>query len=226
MNSNKPIAGLGVLLSGALIVGAGAAAGSGVWLLQRRTTASAERRARLAEASVRTLERRVDELESELSSAGAAMRRTGASEDVAAQPENEADAKPAPKTEKHIGYVLEVLRDGGDVSLVVDYAELLTGEDASSAHEADGLGPIDGEQYYIRNVNAKKRTLRVADDATVVVWSWFAETEDVGAKEISLERFTDAMPGGASPSERLSELPYWFTVRGDKIVRIEEQFLP
>lgn len=226
MDANKPIAGLSVLVAGALVIAGAMVSGAGVWYLQGRATKAAESRWAETERRAAEFERRTLELEAELASATTALRRAAADR-ATEKPADDTPEDGAPaKTEKNIGYVKKVVWAGDDLSLVVDYAELLTGEAAASAHEADGLGPLDGEQYYIRNRNTKLRTLPVAKDAKTVVWSWFSETEEIAAKEIPLGRFADAMPGGAAPEQRLHSMPYWFTVSAGAVVRIEEQFIP
>ena len=227
MDTNKPIAGLSVLVAGALVAGAAVASGGGVWYLQHRATVAAELRVTQAEADTRRVERRARELESQLASTTAALRERAKQEpspdEIRPSP---AENAPAAEDGKNIGYVKGVESEGATRSLKADYAELLTGNAAVRAHKADGLGDIDGEQYYIRNVNPALRTIPISEDAKVIVWSWFAETEDIQAKTIPVSEFLASMPGGSDADESRSGLPYWFTVKNGEIVRIEEQFVP
>lgn len=230
IDGKRSLAGLSVLALVAFVVGSALLSGGAVWCLQQRATVRAEQRAVEAEERLAGAESERDRLEAELASVTAVLEgaRRPAGDAGAGEPdgtEERQDASDAVEDGKRIGFVTRLHR-GDALALDVDWAELLTGEDAVAAYAADGLGELDGELYYIRNRDRSTQRVTVAPGAEVVVHSWFADTREIGPVPIRLSEFSDAMPGGRSPKEGVGSMPYWLTVEGGLVVRIEEQFIP
>jgi len=79
------------------------------------------------------------------------------------------DTAPVAADGVHIAFIKTVTKSGRDYVFVLDFAELLTGDDAYSQGARDGV-EVDGD-YYLRNVNKKLRTLRTAGNATYVTYT-------------------------------------------------------
>jgi hypothetical protein len=128
---------------------------------------------------------------------------------------------------RHFGYIKALAPS----SLEFDLAEFYTGADANRAAREDGrIGSSEtvDNDYYIRNVSNRMRTLSMADDMVIKVVDWTDCCELVDGE---VERFKSAFRTGASDessddSYRGPESSYWVFVESGRIVRIEEQYLP
>lgn len=103
-----------------------------------------------------------------------------------------------------------------------DVIQFLTGDAANKAAAEDGAEEIPvPNDYYIRNVNPRLRTLPVAPGAKVVV-NILAFDENAGTRdtEITLAKLA------GYPDDRVKQAVIWLTVSHGKIVRIQEQFIP
>lgn len=110
--------------------------------------------------------------------------------------------------------------------LVIDVARFFTGDAADQAAIEDGNMPPGqthvANDVYIRNVDPRWRILMIDPSATVSLTTFpYGSVED--PKVVSLERFGDLFD---SRDTSLRWFPYWITVRGDTVVRIEEQYMP
>ena len=112
-------------------------------------------------------------------------------------------------------------------TLTVDVIQFLTGQAAIDAHDADHPEDPGGppNDYYLLNVNPRLRTLPVAaDDALeVVLLRPFAGTEQ---QPSTWERLLDDLSGQPSDPDLISYSPFWLTLDGGFVTRIEEQYLP
>jgi hypothetical protein len=120
---------------------------------------------------------------------------------------------------------------GLDVSgrtVTFDLIQFLTGDEAVAAYLEDtgepGGPPND---YHIRNVNPRLRTLPISDAVTVTVVR-LGEPTGAGSVPWTLAELP-AHLAETSPTEdlgRLSWNPYWLTVADGEVVAIDEQYLP
>jgi hypothetical protein len=136
-------------------------------------------------------------------------------------------ASPLLEDGRHFGYVKTVDIEASPNSLVFDLAQWFTGDEANTAAREDGAIGQDEtvpNDYYIRNENTLLRTLPFEDDAELAVIDWNNCCElRAGELEPFAAAFEGHQPAG---SYRGSFSPYWLTVTGGEVVRIEEQYLP
>jgi len=105
-------------------------------------------------------------------------------------------------------------------SLRFDLAEFLTDQEAQDAAEEHGDEATDG--YYIVNDNPRLRTLPVADDVRVRYIPISACCDLVAG---TWDQYVAAVNGTAQ-TDLDGSAPWWITVRDERIVRIEQQYLP
>lgn len=110
----------------------------------------------------------------------------------------------------------------GDKTVRFDLIQWLTGEAANKAAAEDGEESPPPNDYYIRNVNPKLRTLATAPSVTVTVNVLAAEETGSAVKdtEITLAKLA------GYPRDRVRDAVFWLTVSHGKVTRIEEQFVP
>ncbi|TVR19495.1 MAG: hypothetical protein EA387_13420 [Nitriliruptor sp.] len=110
-------------------------------------------------------------------------------------------------------------------TLTVDVIQFLTGEEARIAHAEDHPedphGPPNG--YHIRNVNPRLRTLPVATDTEVILIQLDADPAEVAS---SWEALLDDLASQPGDHDLVSYNPFWLTLEGGVVTRIEEQFVP
>lgn len=146
------------------------------------------------------------------------------------QPSAGPTVSPAIEDGRHFGWVRSV--DLGGATLEFDRAEFLTGDEANEAAEEDGVvSPGEGvpNDYYIRNPDTSTVTIRlglapgIEPELVVVDWGNCCESTS-GELEPWAESFDDPeYDGGAY---RGDGSPYWVTVVGRAVVKVEEQYLP
>jgi hypothetical protein len=128
---------------------------------------------------------------------------------------------------RHFGFIESVDLEG--LALEFDLAYFLTGEEANAAAEEHGDEVPVPNDYYIVNDNPKIRTLGVAPDLEIVLFDWDRCCEETISG--SLEGLAEAINGG-EPVTVDGHLyqgplsPYWLTVEGGAVTKIEEQYLP
>jgi hypothetical protein len=103
-------------------------------------------------------------------------------------------------------------------TVTVDLVQWFTGEAATKAAAEDGEESPPPNDYYVRNVNPRLRTLPVAADARLTLTR---QTLGQGGTatdgvEVDLARLA------ASGRKQL----FWASVQGGRILRLEEQYLP
>lgn len=127
---------------------------------------------------------------------------------------------------RHFGYIRSV--DVPALAIVFDLAYFLTGDEATEAAEEHGDEAPPPNDYYIVNDNPRVRTLGLAPDLELVLLDWNRCCDRTF--EGQLEPFADAINGGdrvlVGDLVYENDGPFWVTVEGGAIVRIEEQFLP
>jgi hypothetical protein len=106
-------------------------------------------------------------------------------------------------------------------AITVDVIQFYWGEDATREAAKDHQESPPPNDYYIRNVNPKLRTLTVTRDALITTNTLTAGYTGSATKTITvpLDRLRIVLLGRNSP-------PFWITVQQGKVTRIAEQYLP
>lgn len=128
---------------------------------------------------------------------------------------------------RHFGFIESVDADG--MTLVLDLAYFLTGEEANEAAADRGLEVPVPNDYYVVNDNPRLRTLPLSPDLRIRLIDWnrccdLTLDGDLGSfgtaiAEEELLAVGDALYNGAWS-------PYWLEIREGRVVLIEEQYLP
>jgi hypothetical protein len=106
-------------------------------------------------------------------------------------------------------------------AITVDLIQFYWGEDATREAAKDHQESPPPNDYYIRNVNPRLRTLPVTRDAAITCNTLTAGYTGSATKTIAvpLDRLRIVLLGRHSP-------PFWITVRHAQVVKIAEQYLP
>lgn len=140
------------------------------------------------------------------------------------EPSGTPAAAPALEDGRHFGYIRSV--DPGAMTLRFDLARFLTGEEANAAAAENGDEVPVPNDYYIVNDERRLRTLPIDPGAEILVIDWNRCCELVPGE---LAPFLDAFKIRDPPWDAMYQgrrAPYWITVRGGAVVRIEVQYLP
>jgi|WetSurMetagenome_2_1015567.scaffolds.fasta_scaffold27347_4 hypothetical protein len=129
-------------------------------------------------------------------------------------------------TIKGMGYIDTVWVKDGVRYLSIDYAEMLSGEEAKQAAIEDGLikpGEDLDNDYYIRNQNPKKREFTVAAGVTIAT-----QTREGGFDQpATWEEFLSFWgPKPAQDANHLKDMPWWIIRDGNQVIDISEQYIP
>jgi hypothetical protein len=115
-------------------------------------------------------------------------------------------------------YILQVRP--GTRTVTLDLVQFFTGPAASKAAEEDHAAEVPPpNDYWIRNANMLLRTLPVGSGARVTVNTLSAEETGSADQDVKVTLTKLA-------SYDLSNHLFWVTVKGDKVTRLTEQFLP
>jgi len=133
-------------------------------------------------------------------------------------------------TIRGMGFIDKVWEADGARYLSIDYAEFLTGEEArQAAIDAGDLEPGEDlpNDYYIRNVNPKKREFTVSasvDIRTSTRW----EPNDGWEAPCGWEDFVGFWGSGPLPDgdSHLHVVPWWIIREGAVVTSIQEQYVP
>lgn len=201
-------------------------AGGGVYAYQRSAIdrlsadlAAAEKARAGSDLLTADLTSKVDALNTDLAKAKADAANNRASTQGAAS-EATTSAK-STGSSSQLAYVKSaVIKLDGSYALTADYVELLTGQAAVDAHKADGLGPIEGEQFYIRNQNPALRTLPTSSDVVVYLLGWKGGDSSVKS-QVKWSDFKSALA-----SDPYKSAPYTLTLKSGTIVRVEQFYTP
>ncbi|BAU29571.1 hypothetical protein DFP93_1344 [Aneurinibacillus soli] len=140
-------------------------------------------------------------------------------------------AAPAKET-KQAAFIKKVYTSQGKTYITVDYVDFLRGEAAARAmREAGECDDQDGDcyppdDYYIRNVNPKLRTFPLNKNVPIYVQKLHFTYD---APVDTYKKYTPASFKALSTSSKnyiVTDVPYWLTLKGDTITKIEEQFIP
>lgn len=115
---------------------------------------------------------------------------------------------------RHAAYLTSI--DVAAGVLVVDVIQFLTGDEARRASAADGKGAHVANDFYIRNASPRVRTVALAADAQVTVLDAVDPALSVPADAVALANLVAHNPA----------TPYWLTVAGGRVVKVEQQYLP
>lgn len=176
-------------------------------------------------ASLRTtnadLEKRVNELDAQIKSAEAASAAAAA----AAATTVDTGATTA-ATEKQFTFITKVSgSSSAGYKLVADYAQMLTGSAAAAAATAHGDESPPPNDYYIVNDNKKLRTFPLSKTAKITVLGW-AGADATASKSLTVSQFVGVMPGGTSPQDPWRSSPYYITITGGTVTKVEQIYLP
>jgi len=126
---------------------------------------------------------------------------------------------------RHFTYIREVSTVDGSTVLVVDYAQMLTGDEAAAAATAAGEESPPPNDYFIVNENALLRTFPVDTTINVRLTSKADGVQPEGY-DVGFGIWQDMFIGMITDAEIVTVVPYWITVEGGVITAIEEQYLP
>jgi hypothetical protein len=135
---------------------------------------------------------------------------------------------PSPALEDglHFGFLTAV--DVARRTLELDLAYFLTGDEANEAAAERGDETPVPNDYYIVNDNPRLRTLALGDDLRLVLLDWSRCCDETFRGE--LEPFATAVNEveAVTVDGRVYQpgSPFWLTVAGGVVTRIEEQYLP
>lgn len=127
---------------------------------------------------------------------------------------------------RHFGFVGSVDVDGRTIAF--DRAEFLTGDEANEAAAEEGLETPVPNDYFIENDEEELSTLGLSPDVELVLldWSRCCDETFVGELEAFGAAFEDPPFVQGDLIYQGPTSPYWVTVEGGAITRIEEQYLP
>ena len=111
--------------------------------------------------------------------------------------------------------------DPGQQTITFDLIQFFTGEAATKAAAEDGEESPPPNDYYIRNVNPRLRTLPVAPGAPITVNVLAAQSTGNATKDVSV-----TMAELASYFPNSGTAPFWITVDQGQVTRMAQQFLP
>ncbi len=122
-------------------------------------------------------------------------------------------------------------------SVVADYAEWLTGDEAAQAAREDGALPPqqpEDEGFYIRNLDPSTQVVTLADTPVIVLWACYQEPLPCLTREaVDAETWADLMADPESDYNLVGwwwygdgDLPYWLTIDDGVVVQVTEHYLP
>jgi hypothetical protein len=131
---------------------------------------------------------------------------------------------------KAMGYIDKVYVKDGKRYISIDYAQMLTGDAATTAAIAEGFidpGESLDTDYYISNVNPQKRVFEVSDTVKITTSTRWVPGEDMGAP-CTWAAFKSFWGMGPFPESEghLHAMPWWIERDGPLVVKIDEQYLP
>jgi hypothetical protein len=198
-----------------------AIAGGGAYLLARGGVSAMEGQLAQLKATTADLEAQIASLEAVIASAEA----TTAAALAAAGGAVPAVTTAAPTTVKQFTFVRKLTGSGSaGWTLVADYAQFLTGTAAAAAATAHGDESPPPNDYYIVNDNPKLRTFKLASPVSITVLGW-GGTDSTARKSLTPAQFAGVMPPASSDAQ-YAEVPYWITITGSEITKVEQIFLP
>jgi hypothetical protein len=137
-------------------------------------------------------------------------------------PEPSGSESPILEDGYHFVYVKTATRsENGKTKVRFDLAYFYTGAKAVAAAADHGDEVVDG--YYIVNDNPRLRTLPLADNAEV---EYIPESNCCELQPGNPDAWVEAVLATNPTDYAGTNVPWWFTVEGGEITRIEQQYLP
>lgn len=148
---------------------------------------------------------------------------SGSSEPSASvTPEPSVSESPALEDGHHFVYVKNASRRAnGSTRVRFDLAYFFTGAKAEAAAADHGDEVVDG--YYIVNDNPRVRTLPLADEVEV---EYVPMSNCCELQQGNVDAWLEAVLATNPTDYAGTNVPWWFTVEGGEITRIEQQYLP
>jgi hypothetical protein len=148
---------------------------------------------------------------------------SGSSEPSASgTPAPSASESPILEDGHHFVYVKTAFRrTNGPTRVRFDLAYFFTGAKAEVAAAEHGDEVVDG--YYIVNDNPRLRTLPLADDVEV---GYVPVSNCCELQPGNVDAWVEAVLATNPTDYAGTNVPWWFTVEGGRITRIERQYLP
>jgi hypothetical protein len=111
--------------------------------------------------------------------------------------------------------------DAGRQAITFDLIQFFTGEAANKAAAEDGQESPPPNDYYIRNVNPRLRTLPVRAGAPITVNVLAAQSTGSATKDVpvTLDKLASYFPNSGTP-------PFWITVERGEVTKLAQQYLP
>jgi hypothetical protein len=137
-------------------------------------------------------------------------------------------ATPAPALEdgRHFGYIRSAQLTAEPQVIVFDLAELLTGDEANQAAAERGQETPVPNDYFIVNDNTRLRELPVAPGLRILLLDWTncCDTMFRADPQLFQESFDQKKYPPGNYKGKFS--PYWLTVKGGAVTKIEEPYFP
>lgn len=127
---------------------------------------------------------------------------------------------------KVMGFIDRVWEAGGKRYIRIDYAQLLTGDEAvKAAIKAGQLAPGEDlpNDYFILNENPTTREYEVSKSVDITTSTWEGVMEAAATWAEFTSFWSSTPPAGA---EHLKDSPWWIVRDGPVVLRIDEQYLP
>ena len=111
--------------------------------------------------------------------------------------------------------------DAGGQTITFDLIQFFTGDAAARAAAEDGQESPPPNDYYIRNVNPRLRTLPVQAGAPITVNVLAAQETGSSTKDVpvTLDKLAGYFPNSGTP-------PFWITVAQGQVTEMAQQYLP
>lgn len=109
--------------------------------------------------------------------------------------------------------------DPGQRTVTFDLLQWFEGAAAAKAAAEDGEESPPPNDYYIRNVNPRLRTLPVAADAPITVSSLASSANPTKDTPVTLAQLAGYFPTSVAD-------PFWITVERGQVTEITQQYLP
>ena len=120
---------------------------------------------------------------------------------------------------RHPVYIKTV--DPDQQTITFDLIQFFTGDAATKAAAEDGEESPPPNDYYIRNVNSRLRTLPVRSDAPITVNVLAAGSTGSATKDVAL-----TLAELATYFPNSGTAPFWLTVDQGQVTKAAQQFLP
>ncbi|MBI3648944.1 MAG: hypothetical protein HY240_09385 [Actinobacteria bacterium] len=142
---------------------------------------------------------------------------------VTASPSTESSPEPSLPDGRHFVYAHAVRMKGGVQQMHFDLAYFLTGDAATQAAKDHGDEHPPPNDYYIVNDNPKLRWLPLSPGVKV---RYIPADKCCDLVMGNLDAFAASINGTAMTDYSGRQVPWWITVKGGQIVKIEQQYLP